>query len=189
MNLMLTIGALVLLGTLLASQNALVLYQSKDSMENEYTIAAFGLAQSIIDEAKEKAFDEQTVSVGIPDTSGLTTPANLGKDANVEKINGTGSNPDAADTLTTATPYSTTNPGYMSSVKFDDVDDYKGYVRVLSKTRGLEGDTVRVTVAYADLAAPNTVLTSKRSYCKKMTVTVSGKYRPSPVTMSYAFTY
>lgn len=189
MNLMLTIGALVLLGTLLASQNALVLYQSKDSTENEYTIAAFGLAQSIIDEAKEKAFDEQTLVAGVPDTSGLTTPANLGKDANTEKINGTGSNPDAADTLTTASPFSASNPGYMSSVKFDDVDDYKGYVRILAKSRALEGDTVRVSVAYADLAAPNTTLATKRSYCKKMTVTVTGKYLPSPVTMSYAFTY
>jgi uncharacterized protein (DUF3084 family) len=189
MNILLTIGALVLLGTLFASQNALVLYQSQDSVGNEYTIAAFGIAQSIIDEAKLKAFDEQTTLVGVADTSSLTAVASLGKDANAEKLNGTAANPDRADTLTTASPFSAANPGFLSSVKFDDVDDYNGYVRILNKARALEGDTVRVTVAYADAASPNTVLSSRRSFCKKMTVTVSGRYLPAPVTMSFAYTY
>jgi hypothetical protein len=74
-------------------------------------------------------------------------------------------------------------------VKFDDIDDYHGYVRVMNKARALEGDTVRVSVSYADLNAPNTVLASTRSFCKRMTVTVTGKYLPRPVTLTYAYTY
>ena len=49
MNMMLTIGALVLLGTLLVSNNTLIRSQNQDSLDNEYTVAAYGVAQSIID--------------------------------------------------------------------------------------------------------------------------------------------
>lgn len=189
MNLMLTIGALVLMGTLLVSNNTLIRYHSVDSMENEYTVAAYGLAQSVIDEAKVKAFDERTIGAAIGDTTGLTAAGSLGKDANTEKLNGNGSNPDSPDTLSTASPFSAANPGFRSSVKFDDIDDYHGYVRIMQKARALEGDTVLVSVSYASGASPNTSFTSTRSFCKKMTVTVTGKYLRAPVTLTYAYTY
>jgi hypothetical protein len=189
MNMMLTIGALVLLGMLFMSNNTLIRYQNQDSMDNEYTVAAYGIAQSIIDEAKLKAFDENTVAANIPDTTGLTLPANLGKDGNIEKLNGNASNPDSPDTLVTSAPFSVANPGFRSAIKFDDVDDYNGYMRVMNMARALEGDTVRVTVGYGDLNSPNTSLSTTRSFCKKMTVTVTGKYLSSPVILTYAFTY
>ncbi len=189
MNLMLTIGAFVLLGTLLVANNTLIRYHSQDSAENEYTVAAYGLAQSIIDEAKLKAYDEQTIGVNIADTSGLTNVGSLGKDSNSEKMNGSATNPDSPDTLTAASPFSVSNPGFRSSVKFDDVDDYNGYVRVMNKSRALEGDTVRVTVVYADVNSPNSTVTTNRTFCKKMAVTVTGKYLSSPVILTYGFTY
>ena len=61
--------------------------------------------------------------------------------------------------------------------------------RIDATYRLVEGDTVRVSVSYVDATSPNTVLSTKRSFCKKMTVTVSGKYLPAPVTMSFAYTY
>ena len=189
MNLMLTIGAFVLLGTLLIANNTLIRYHSQDSLENEYTVAAYGLAQSIIDEAKTKSYDERTIGVNIADTTALTLVASLGKDANSEKLNGSATNPDSPDTLSTAVPFSATNPGFRSSVKFDDVDDYAGYVRIMNKTRALEGDTVKVAVVYADVNSPNTTITTYRTYCKKMTVTVTGKYLSRPVVLTYGFTY
>lgn len=189
MNVMLTIGALVLLGTLLVSNNTLIRFQTQDSLENEYTVAAYGLAQSIIDEAKLKAFDERTVAANVADTSGLTAVGSLGKDDNTEKLNGSSTTPDSPDTLTTASPFSAANPGYRSAAKFDDIDDYIGYLRIMNASRALEGDTVRVSLAYADAASPNTTITTYRTNCKKMVVTVTGKYLPRPVTLTYAFTY
>ena len=189
MNMMLTIGALVLLGTLLISNNTLIRSQNQDSLGNEYTVAAYGVAQSVIDEAKLKSYDERTIGVNVADTSGMTTVASLGKDATTEKLNGTAANPDAVDTLTTASPFSAANPGFRSAIKFDDVDDYNGYKRALNRSRALEGDTVAVSVGYADVNSPNTAVTTYRTYCKKMTVTVTGKYLASPVTLTYAFTY
>jgi hypothetical protein len=181
-NLLLTIGALLLLGTLIVSTKNLISYNEVDSRDNEYVLAAYGAAQSIIDEAKTRAFDENTVAAALIDTAGLTLQASFGRE-------GAGETVPAVDTMVTSAPFSATYPGYPSSVRFDDLDDYHGYTRMLKAARAYEGDTVRVAVAYVSLADPGGAGTGFRTLSKRMTVTVTGKYLSRPVTLSYGFTY
>jgi len=181
-NLILTIAAFVLLGSLLLSTQNLISYNEQDSVENEYILAAYGAAQSVIDEAVTKAFDEASVSAGIADTGGLTPAGYLGRDGSAEAI-------PAVDTMITSAPFSSAYPGYRSSVLFDDVDDYDGYVRLIRAARSYEGDTVHVRVGYALAENPDLPAASIRTWCKRMTVTVTGRYLPRPITLTYGFTY
>jgi len=180
-NLFLTIGALTLFGTLLVSTQNLISYNEDDSLENEYILAAYGAAQTVINEAKMKAFDENSVAVSISDTTALTAPGSLGPDA--------GEIVSPVDTIVSSSPFSSLYPGYPASVLFDDVDDYDGYTRPIASSRGFEGDTVRVTVEYVPLDNPDAGPAAARTFCKEMTVTVTGKYLKVPVTLSYGFTY
>jgi len=180
-NMLLTIGALLLFGTLLVSTQNLLSFNGDDSLENEYVLAAYGAAQTVINEAKLKAFDENSVSATIADTGALTGVGSLGPDP--------GEAGPLVDTMITSSPFSSVNPGYASSVRFDDVDDYHGYRRAISKSRAFEGDTVWVDVAYVPLADPDAGEVGRRTMCKKMTVTVTGRYLSEPVTLTYGFTY
>jgi len=180
-NLLLTIGALLLFGTLLVSTQNLISYNETDSMENEYILAAYGAAQTVIDEAKIRAFDENTVATPVADTSGLTAAGSLGPDG--------GEAVPAVDTMVSSPPFSAQYPGYPASARFDDVDDYHGYTRIVRTSRGFEGDTIRVSVAYVPIENPGAGPIGYRSMCKKMTVTVTGRYLPGSVTLSYGFTY
>ena len=181
-NTLLTIGAALLLGALAMSTTTLIWYHDTDSMENEYVLAACGAAQSLIDEAKTRAFDERCIAQPAADTSGFTLPGALGLDGSDETV-------PAVDTTVTSSPFSASNPGYPGSAKFDDVDDYHGYVRALRASRALEGDTLRVAVAYAPPDAPDQTSSGARTTCKRMTVTVTGKHLRQPVVLTYGFTY
>lgn len=181
-NLLLTIGALLLLGTLLVSTNNLISFNDGESRGNEYVLAAYGAAQTIISEARTKAFDEKGVAAEIADTSGLSLPGVFGPDGSGEAV-------PSADTMVTASPFSAANPGYPGSVRFDDVDDYNGYVRVLKASRAYEGDTVLVSVSYVSPEDPGGAVSPARTMCKRMTVTVRGRHLPAPVTLNYGFTY
>ena len=181
-NILLTIGALLLLGTLLVSTNNLISFDQGETLENEYVLAAYGAAQTIISEAKLKAFDESSVAARVADTSGLSLPEALGYDGSGELV-------PAADTIAASSPFSAANPGYPASVRFDDVDDYNGYKRVLRASRAYEGDTVHVQVSYVSPDDPGGGVSWARTMCKRMTVTVRGRYLPAPVTLTYGFTY
>lgn len=181
-NTLLTVGAALLLGALTVSTRTLVWFHDTDSMENEYVLAACGAAQSLIDEAKTRAFDEKCIAQPAADTSGFTLPGALGRDGSDELV-------PTADTMVTSAPYSSANPGYPGAAKFDDLDDYHGYVRVLRASRALEGDTIRSTVVYANPDGPDQDSPTARTMCKRMTVTVTGKYLTRPVVLTYGFTY
>ncbi len=181
-NLFLTIGALLLLGTLMVSTQNLISYNENETLGNEYVLAAYGAAQSLIDEARGKAFDEQSVSVVVADTSGFTPAGSLGRDGGTESV-------PSVDTMVTSSPFSPAYPGYPSSVKFDDFDDYNGYTRLLKAARGFEGDTLRAVVSYVPLANPEAGPAGHRTMCKLITVTVTGRYLPRPVVLPYTTTY
>jgi hypothetical protein len=181
-NIFLTIGSFVLLGTLLLSTNNLVSYNSLDSLENEYLLAAYGAAQSVIEEARLKAFDENTKATPATDTASFTEAGSLGPDLYTEAVL-------PFDELSTAYPASEEYPRYRSTSAFDDVDDYNGYVRVLPQTRAYEGDTIRVTVAYADPEAPGEPAAGRRTMLKLMTVRVTNRYFSQPVELTFGFTY
>jgi hypothetical protein len=189
-NMMLTIGAILLFGTFLSSSNKLMIGNNQIAAQNEYYIAGLSIAQSVIDEAKTKAFDQNTfnASAVVPLTS-MTAAASLGKEA--------GETMPAWDTLSWGGPYSANYKGYWSALRFNDVDDYKDYRRLVNTPRA-EGYRVIVNVNYANASSPDNS-SAVRTYCKKMTVKVTSPFfrskyetqnnQQDTITVFYAFTY
>ncbi|HEY6190984.1 MAG TPA: hypothetical protein VI215_01520 [Bacteroidota bacterium] len=168
-NLLFSILSFVLFGTLLVSDNNLVTSAIQLSSETEVSQAAFALAQSVIDEAKTKAFDQNTVAGEVADSSFMS--ATLGPNG--------GESIGFPDTLAAS--------GYKSSSIYNDVDDYNGYWRLV-RTSSRKGDTVRVAVNYANVGNPDASLPG-RNYAKKMTVTVSSPFVSRSYSFSYVFSY
>ena len=168
----LTIGAILLFGTFLSSSNRLMTGNTQIASQNEYNISALAIAQSVIDEAKTKAFDQKTVVSAVAVPTSLTAVDSLGKDGGSEAV----PNP---DTLTST--------GYKSMTKFNDVDDYKGYNRLVNTPRA-EGYKISIAVGYATEIYPDSSK-NVQTFCKKMTVTVTSSYITQPIALSYAFLY
>ena len=82
-QMMLVIGAVVLLGVLILNANSSV-YQATDTMyTSEFGVTAISLATSIVEEASGKMFDKaiaDTNAAAVYDSSYFTTPALLGPD-------------------------------------------------------------------------------------------------------------
>jgi hypothetical protein len=171
-NMLLTIGGIVLLSTFVLYANGLLSDNVKTSSDNEYMITAISLAQSVIDEAKAKSFDENITSGAVTLPSDLTGANLLGPDGGGEAV----ANPDTARDNQCA-----------SYARFDDVDDYDGYVRLVNTPRA-EGYRLSAVVEYASITYPDSTTVSP-TFCKRMTVTATSPYFPQPVQLMYAFTY
>jgi len=178
-NVILSIGALVIFGTFLTSSNRLMTANTMLAEQNEYYISAVSLAQSVIDEAKTKAFDERTVGNHVYTMDSLTMVSALGPDVSEGFRN--------TDTLSTVAPYSPAAPGFYSNYVYNDIDDYNYYHRLVNTPRA-EGYSVMVTVKYVNEADPDAVL-AVQTFCKRMTVSVASPYMPYTVKLSYLFTY
>ena len=176
-NIIMAIGALLILGLFLNSSDRLMSGNTQVAEQNEYYITALSLAQSIIDEAKTKAYDQNTATHGVTDSTGFS--AALGPDA--------GETVPATDTLTTASPFSAAAPGFLSTTKFNDVDDYNGYKRLVNTPRA-EGYKLSVTVNWADPTNPGTLRVTKQ-YCKVMKVVAKSPFMPDSLVLNYAFIY
>ena len=87
----------------------------------------------------------------------------------------------------TVSPYTSATPGFRSILKFDDVDDYNGYKRLVNTPRA-EGYTLSAKVAYASPTWPDSTK-GTQTWCKKFTVTVKSPYMPDSLVISYAFLY
>src|SRR5260221_12940463 len=171
LNILLTIFSFVLFGTLLVSDNNVITNNVQLVTENQYAIAAFAVAQSVIDEAGTKAFDEHTVGgAEVADSSSLSSL--LAPES--------GELPPSTDV--------SGSTGYWSTTHFDDIDDYNGYRRTVPIAARLEGDTLSVEVHYVSVANPESALTHT-SYCKKMTVTVRSPYLSRSYKFSHLFSY
>jgi hypothetical protein len=188
-NMMLTIGAILLFGMFLSTTNKMMIGNNQIAAQNEYYIAGISLAQSIIDEAKTKAFDEKTIGQdSMVNRPNLTAAASLGRDGGPEVFS-------LPDLIRTSSPYSVKYPGYSSQVAFDDIDDYNNYRRRVNTPRA-EGYQLSCRVNYASETAPDSSKSS-RTYCKVMTVKVTSPYfrkhsengGPDTLTLSYSFTY
>lgn len=171
-NLLLTLGAFMLFGKFLLSTNAFINNSREFAYQSEFYVTSLSLAQSVIDEAKTKAFDQKTVTKAVPSRDSLTLSLQLGKDGFAEAI----PNP---DTLTST--------GYKSNIRFNDVDDYNGYIRLVNTNRA-GGYRIVVNVDYMSEGDPN-VPSVQRTYCKRIRVTVSSPFTPQPVALTYLFTY
>jgi hypothetical protein len=171
-NLVFVIFGMILLGTFMLMANGLLLENSIAADMNEYYLTAMSLAQSVIDEAKTKAFDQKTVSGPVTSKDSLTSPSNLTREGSGEVV-------PVPDTLT--------SQGFLSSINFNDVDDYNGYRRLVNTPR-TNGYMLAAAVRYVSSTYPDSA-SSTMSYSKKMTVTVTSPYFPDSLKVQYIFVY
>lgn len=79
----LAIGALVILGLVTLPFNTSLLQNTTLEIENKVYLTAFSLADDLIEEIKQKAFDEKTIDFQAIKTNQLTAPGSLGKEGEV----------------------------------------------------------------------------------------------------------
>ncbi|HEY6191644.1 MAG TPA: hypothetical protein VI215_04870 [Bacteroidota bacterium] len=178
-NITLAVGALIIFSTFLSSSNKLMIMNTQLAEQNEYYLTALSLGESLISEAKAKAFDQMTVTNPVTLTDSLSSV--LGTEGVSETI-------PSPDTLITSTPYTAATPGFRSGVKFNDVDDYNGYKRKVNTQRA-EGYTLSAKVAYASPTYPDSIKSGVKTFCKTMTVVVKSPFIPDSVSLSYTFLY
>lgn len=166
-ELFLVLASVVLL-TLLMTQinsNTVEGREALQQLELEHTATA--IAQQFVEEAKSKKFDG---GVGMVPSAGM--PGNF-------------------------TPWDDLGAGgWESYPNFNDVDDYHN----LSRTVYINGESfdpdstngipfnVSVQVQYVTDANPDSAA-SDETYFKRMTVTVTGDYIPSTITVKHVFSY
>lgn len=100
-NQLLSIAAIFLLQLLIMNANKHTIEKMLIKNTNTSVIAASSVAQSMIEEIQNKAFDENTVSKSVLNDADLTDLSTLGPDT-----------------------------GEFNNTQFDDIDDYNGYVTV-----------------------------------------------------------
>lgn len=153
---LLTLGALVLLSTLTLNINGTLLSSASTTLEMESVLNAVSVAQSLLDEALAKSFDERTITLRVYTFSGMTSPSLLGRDAG-ESITGIDST-------------------YLSRTRFDDFDDYHNYQRRVFNER-LGWFNVISTVSYVRETTPD-ILSTNQTFAKRITVRVTNDYMP-----------
>lgn len=115
---MLTIGAIILFSLISLHFNSTVLQNVILEVENKVYLTAFSLGDDLLEEIKQKAFDEETVIFRSINPEELTPTTDLG--------------PDDSEN---------------SSVDYDDIDDYNGYFKPISLPHA-EGFIVGSVVYY-----------------------------------------
>lgn len=79
----LTIGAISFLTLTTLNFNSSLLESTTVEVENKVYLTAFSLADDLIEEIKEKNFDEKTLVFPTTNRSNLTSPQNLGRESEV----------------------------------------------------------------------------------------------------------
>lgn len=77
----LTIGSILFLSLVSLSFNGALLQSTTVEIENKVYLTAFSLADDLIEEIKQKAYDEKTLVFPTVNPATLTPPASLGKDS------------------------------------------------------------------------------------------------------------
>jgi hypothetical protein len=156
-QLIMLIGGLLLLTVL--SMNFYSSFRGKSDTEvyNESLITGTGLGQSLIDEISTRAFDAKTVTKNCTQADSLTSPGALGPEA-----------------------------GESSSTQFNDVDDYKNFVRLDTMVMGVF--RTRVNVNYTSKMSPNTI-SATRTFTKRIDVYITNTYLVDTLKMNYIISY
>lgn len=156
---MFILGAFAMLSMLALNVNRTMFGSLILGLEMEATLNALSIGQSMLDEIVQKNFDEKTINKVAYGTSEITAPGSLGPESG-EAISGY----DSAYTSGGAFY------DYKSRTQFDDVDDYKGYMRKVWDSR-LGYFTVRDSILYASESDPNATSSSATFY-KRIVVVV-----------------
>jgi hypothetical protein len=157
-NSFLTIGAMALLALISLRFNSTLLQNRTTEIENKVYLTAFSLADDLIEEIKQKAFDEQTV-----EWKAITT-----------------------EQLTNIDAFGVVYPGENSVSDFDDIDDYHNYSRPISLPH-VENYMVTSTVDYVS-ASDQDQVSNTQTYFKRVTVRVTSPYLSNPVKLAFVFT-
>jgi hypothetical protein len=168
-QMMLTILALALLGSLFLTNNRNTLDQRQSIESSEWEIMASSLATSLVEKSTALAFDKNTVISDISSPNSLTPTGALGPEGTSES---TGSN---------------------REMYFDDFDDYNNF------TKDVSGDTLAVggtadfhiwaRVQYVNIVGNHVDTTNSRTYHKKLTVWVSSKSMQDTVSYQTIYSY
>ncbi len=156
---LLAIGAIWLFALVSINFNTTVVQNISTEVENKVYLTAFSLADDIIEEIKQKAFDEWTANgkLQVVSLSSLTDPNELKAE--------TGE----------VWPY------------FDDIDDYNNYPKTVTGLPYVEDFNLLTKVRYANPVNFNDTTFTQRSFYKRVDVTVTSKYLPTPVHLTFIF--
>jgi hypothetical protein len=161
---MLAMGAMMLLSFLVLRFNSIHLTSAQASYNSKFGIVATSLANSLIEEAKDKAYDAVALDTTKTITSASDFSTTLGKE---------------------------TGEVYPD---FDDFDDYNNllYIDSLSLKNPQSGAPtkfeIRSIVEYVTDAAPD-VKSASKQYHKKMTVSVFSSAMMDTVKLSTIFSF
>ena len=191
---MISAAFFVLLTFAVLSANTMILENTKYYLQEEAVEQASNFANALIGEILTKKFDSKVTTDASGNITGpynssnlpwptrptlFDAPANMGTSAATEDNVMPGGNPDVA-------PYRSVRGDSPSW--FDDVDDYKGYVRT-ANSADISGYKLTVNVYYVSKADPNTA-TSYATYYKRIDVTVTHPvYLTKPLIFSAIATY
>jgi hypothetical protein len=154
---MLAIGAIILLSTIVLRVNNNFLTTNETMMESKFGVLAISLAQSIIEEASNKAFDANTVGNPVHDLSLLTASNSL--------------KPESGEVYP----------------DFDDFDDFNGYQKDVTNLPSANFH-ISCSVNYINAATPD-VVSSNKTWSKKITVIVTSESSKDTVRVSSIFSY
>lgn len=157
-NQFLSIGAMALLALISLRFNTTLLENRTTEIENKVYLTAFSLADDLIEEIKQKAFDEQTV-----EWRAIT-----------------------ADQLSSYDLFGPVDDGESSVSDFDDIDDYHGYSKAVSLPH-VENYSVTSTVDYVS-ANNQDAKSSYQTFFKRVVVNVTSPYMSHAVKLSFVFT-
>ncbi len=154
---------LVTIGLVLFTIFVLTVYRTTTSrfafaIANEALITGSALAQSLIEEITQKSFDEKTVNQVINTVDSLTLPSQLG--------------PDVGETNVTL---------------FDDVDDYKNYIKTDSLQR--LGQFISRVIVYYVQSTNTEILSSNRTFFKKIDILVTNSFIKDTIKMFRVIAY
>jgi hypothetical protein len=166
-DLIFLMAAMVLFSILVTNSNRIFVRNTVMNVESQVEYNGIAVGQSIIDEARARAFDHVTVGtgtrIGDPNVlppgmvpSGFTQPANLGPDAGEVYPN------------------------------FNDFDDFHGLS--ITRTTGLTDFEISVQVFYVNPATP-TVQSAIQTTMKRMVVEINSDLISNSITLSYNRSY
>ncbi len=175
-QMLLVVAALTILSMMTLTINTSILQAYAISYDSEATIDAISIGQAMIDEIVTQKFDSLTWTTQKVTTPALFNPTSrLGPDLDSEKtfLAAVKVNPDTAP--------------YLSDLKFNDIDDYNGYVRIAKSTH-LGKFTVKDSVYYVQDSNQDLYSTTQTWY-KAIQVSVNHPNLYRPVVLKALIVY
>ena len=145
-QMMITIGALMLLTTVILRVNSDFLLSTAQMAESKYELVAVSLGTSLIEEAFSKPFDEITANDSLVSSPTLLS-ANLGPDA-----------------------------GEDTRAQFDDFDDYNNYVEYTQGDTTLLSADFKITSQVYYVNPPSMSNAGTKTYFKRIDVEVTSRF-------------